>query len=547
MKLLYRWIKTNLTLLFNAGSLVGTTAITSFLGFVYWWVAARQFPLESVGIASAAVSAMMLIGGFCVLGLGTLLITELPRQPEQASSLISTGLTIVGSVGALVGIGFAFVAPYISVGFQPLKANVGTILIFAAGVGLTSVTLVLDQALIGLLRGGLQLWRNSFFAVIKLVFLFLVGLWLSQKNGMTVYTTWALGSALSIVSLIGSIKFKQHRSLRAFLPNWTLVRKLGLPALQHHVLNMTLQAPTLILPLLVTALLSAKMNAWFYVSWMIASFVFVVPSSLTTVLHAMNSAKPASLGQKVRVTIGIAVATSVAANLLSQFASQQILGLFGHSYADQAAWCLRILTLAAFPLIIKNHYISICRIHDRITQAMLSMAPGGLLELVAAAVGAHFAGLTGLSLGWLIAVSVEACFMIPTIFKVIRFQEAPLPETATGKEYVIIEPLWHVETSTLPSIKIITSAMQAQSKQGNRYAPIWHIESMETLALSAVKIPGYRKIDQQTMQGRTRLKPPRLERYPSPQPDHSYPETPASTQAMDKQLDSSTFVEKDVL
>src|SRR3954467_957900 len=98
-----QWVKTNGLMLFNAGSLFATTLVTSLLGFVYWWVAARWFPPDSIGIAAASISAMMLLGQICVLGLGTLLITELPRQPDKAGSLISTALTVVGTVGVCVG------------------------------------------------------------------------------------------------------------------------------------------------------------------------------------------------------------------------------------------------------------------------------------------------------------------------------------------------------------------------------------------------------------------------------------------------------------
>jgi hypothetical protein len=45
------------------------------------------------------------------------------------------------------------------------------------------------------------------------------------------------------------------------------------------------------------------MTAYFYVSWMIANFVFVVPSSLTTVLHAMSSAQQSSLQHSACVTL----------------------------------------------------------------------------------------------------------------------------------------------------------------------------------------------------------------------------------------------------
>lgn len=76
----FHWDKNNNTILINAGSLIGTTAVTSGLGFAFWWVAARIFSTEAVGLASATISTMTLLGSFSILGLGTLLMGELPKQ-----------------------------------------------------------------------------------------------------------------------------------------------------------------------------------------------------------------------------------------------------------------------------------------------------------------------------------------------------------------------------------------------------------------------------------------------------------------------------------
>jgi O-antigen/teichoic acid export membrane protein len=142
MKAFHRWIKINSVILLNAGSLVGTTVITSALGFVYWWVAARRYPPTTVGTASAFISTMTLLGTFCVMGTGTLLITELPRQRARAGSLISTALLTVGIVGGLAGFLCALLAPRISPEFAPLQTSMLNCAIFAAGVSLTSITMV---------------------------------------------------------------------------------------------------------------------------------------------------------------------------------------------------------------------------------------------------------------------------------------------------------------------------------------------------------------------------------------------------------------------
>ncbi len=403
-------------MLINAGSLVGTTAVTGIFGFAYWWVAARLFPPASVGLASAEVSAMLLLGLLCILGLGTLLIGELPRQSGKEASLISAALLLVGGVGIAGGIVFALVASFVSADFQELRGSTGDILLFAAGVGLTASTTVLDQALIGLLRGSIQFWRNALFAGAKLVFLVLAG-FLLLKGGEIIYGTWAAGNVLSLLPLLGLVALKRGSLGSTVRPDWRLLRRLGLPALQHHVLNLIVQAPTSAMPVLVTILLSATTNAWFYIAWMISGLVFIASYALTTVLYAINSAQPSELMRKIRLTLGLGLATCILSNVLLQLGATQVLDLFGHIYAQQAAWSLRILALAAFPMIIKFHYIAVSRIHSKMVRAVLPVAMGSVLELGIAAIGAHMDGLIGLSFGWVVAVCIEAVFMFPAVYR----------------------------------------------------------------------------------------------------------------------------------
>jgi O-antigen/teichoic acid export membrane protein len=436
--LLYQWAKKNSVILVNAGSLVGTTAVTSVLGFAYWWLAARQFSPEALGLASAAISAMTLLGSLGILGLGTLLIGELPRQQGKEASLISATLIVVGAVGGCLGIVFAAVAPYLSNDFQVLRASIENVALFAVGVSFTAITSVLDQALIGLLRGELQLWRNALFAGVKLAALFVAGLWLSHTTGLTIYATWVIGNALSLAALA---RFAPVKGARSYLPQWGLLRKLGPAALKHHALNLTLDAPPLILPVLVTVLLSATTNAWFYVSWSLASVANIVTVILTTILYAVSSAQPTELAHKIRLTLSLALAATVLATCVLLLGTRQLLGLFGHSYAEQAAWSLRILALESFPFIIKSHYIAVSRIQGRVAHATLLTIASGTLELGGAALGARLGGLSGLSLGWLAAVCIEAVIMFRTVFRA-----AQSIDVSTDTDLLPQNTLYHEDT-----------------------------------------------------------------------------------------------------
>lgn len=417
MQLLHRLRATaSRDLLLNAGSLIGTTVITAGLGFVYWWLAARQFPQAAVGFASALIAAMGLLGSLGMLGLGTLLIGELPRRPGQGTALITTALLVAGAASAMLGLLFVAVAPLISVEFAPLTGSAGAALLFPAGVALTAVSLVLDQALIGLMRGGLQLWRNALFAVLKLALLLPLGLWAAQSGGLLIYATWAAGNLLSLAAVAWLVR----RDLRQVAPRsrWGLLRELPHTALWHHALNLALQMPGLALPILVTILLSAELNATFYMCWLTLHLVFAIPYTLTTVLFAAGAADPSAFAQKARLTLSLATALGVTMSIVVWVGAEWIMGIFGAAYAEQGSWALRIMALGVFPLIIKDHFVAVSRVNGTIPRTAVVAALGSLLELGAAAAGAYANGLTGLAVGFVLALCLEAAYMARTVYRV---------------------------------------------------------------------------------------------------------------------------------
>lgn len=410
----------------NAGSLVATTAATSGLGFIYWWLAARLFSPAAVGSAAAAISAMTLLGTVAMLGLGTLLMGELPRQRGRELPLLTTALLVSGVVGAALGVLFGLLAPFISPELQTLVDTPGKDLLFAVGVSLTAITLVLDQALTGLLRGGLQLGRNTIFAVAKLVALLAAGFLVADRLGLTIYTTWVLGNMVSLVVLLrlGKAHGGWNRTAR---PDLALLNGLKRTAIGHHGLNLALLAPGLVLPLLVTAQLSASLNASFYVAWMLANFVFVPPAALSTMLYAVGSGDPDALAHKIRFTLRLAALGGLVAVAALFVFAPFVLGIFGASYAAEAQWSLRILGFGVFPLIIKDHYIAIYRISGRVGRAALLIGLLDVFELTAAAAGAYFGGLAGLSAGWVLAMLLGTVIMVRTVYRAAQYTNHDAP------------------------------------------------------------------------------------------------------------------------
>lgn len=402
----------------NASSLVGATAATSALGAVYWWLAAREFSQQAVGIASSAISTMTLLATLTSLGLGTFLMGELPARPANGRALLVVACATAGGSAALLGVMFAFAAPVLSSDLDSL-AGPGPALLFALGAALTAVAFVLDKALIGLFRGGIQLARNVVFGVAKLAVLFVAALLVAGESGLDIYATWTAGLIVSFVALLPWVTGRDRTA--AINPrSWprstsAVMGSVWRAVLGHQALNLALRLPILALPVLAVAMISAVANANFYIAWMIVNLAFVIPGSLATVLYAAGAADPGAVAEKIRMTLRLSTMTTVAAMVALLAAAEPLLRVFGESYADDGLDVLRIMALVGIPMLIKNHYVAVVRIQRRVRAALPLVWLGAALELGLAAGGAAIGGLEGLGVGWVTAVWIQALFMVAPV------------------------------------------------------------------------------------------------------------------------------------
>ncbi|HEV7771540.1 MAG TPA: hypothetical protein VGO66_12895 [Solirubrobacterales bacterium] len=417
-------MRTHRTILVNAGSMIAAAATTSLLGAAFWWLAARQFSQDSVGIAAGAVSAMTLLGFVATIGLGTVLMGELPRRRGQAHGLINAALLSSAAAGALLGLVFAAVAPLLSDGFEPLRQSPLAVLLFAAGVALTALTLVLDQALIGLLKGGLQLVRNIAFAAVKLALLGGVAALAATYGGMGIYAAWALGALLSLTVMTPFYLGHEHGRRLSF----GLLREMRGDAAGHHAFNLALRAPDLLLPIAVLVLLSPSLSASFFIAWMIASLLFGVPQSLSTVLYAVGSGDRADLPRRFRFSLNVSTVFGVAAVLVLFLAGGEILGVFGSGYASDATVAVQILAVGVFPEIVRTHFVAVRRLNRRVGSALPLVWGGAALEVAGGAAGALiFGDLTGVAAGWLAAICVESALMGRDVWAMVSASEPESP------------------------------------------------------------------------------------------------------------------------
>ena len=405
------------------------------LGLLFWTLAARRFSVGAVGIGGAAVSSMTLLGTLGSFGLGTLLIARLPLTPQgDRRVLVRTALLVAAGLALALAVVVPLVAVQVfhadnlsAVAGSPARGT-----LFAVGTALLAVAVVLDQAVLVLGSGALQLERNIVASAVKLVAL--LGLSLAgQTGGMTIFLAWTIGTLVSLPLV--SWRTRGGRALEAGsrLVDRAALRGLGRAAASHHALNTTLQAPLQVLPLIVLVVLSAADNGVFSSALQVTAFVFALPYAISVGLFAAAEGDEQGVLQRMRFTLPLGLGLSVLANLALFPLAPYILGVFGAVYSGQGTDVLRVLALAGIPFVIKDHFVALRRVQGRTTQATGVMLAFTVVELLAAYAGAQLGGTLGMCSAWVAVLVVEALLLGVPLLQVAR---TPQPELTVPQRAV---------------------------------------------------------------------------------------------------------------
>ncbi|WP_439923019.1 hypothetical protein [Nitrobacter sp. JJSN] len=413
------------TLAINSGALAIGTVATAGLGFVYWWVAARLFPPEAIGNASAILSIIGLVALLGEAGLGTLLIGEIVRHPKKAPSLVAAAASI--GVAMAVGLALAFVLGTHVVGSTNLIDGWFAGFVFVLGCGLTALTMVVGQAFVGSLNSTGRMIQQVLFSVFKLMLIVVVAV-VSQTSSTAILVTWVAGLLASWIAVDLLTRGGARRLVG--IPDFRLLHTFRRKVLDHYALDVTVQAPSIIVPYLVLVLLSPAATAAFSALWMLVATAAVIPAVLTTVLFPVVRAGPNKSRHHFLVSLTASLLFSLACAVFIFVYSQNILEIFNPIYREIAGSSLRLLGFSLLGLTLKFHACALARLNDAMRKASLPFALGGLLELGFVVAGAKLGGLEGLVIGWTTAISIEGiCVgLLWTFASSLGISTSPSPE-----------------------------------------------------------------------------------------------------------------------
>jgi O-antigen/teichoic acid export membrane protein len=415
------------SLMRNSAMIAGASVATSGFGFVYWAVAAREYPAAEVGTASAAVAGMALVSTIAILGGQSLLVARLPRSGSARQwSATLTCTAVVGTSASLLGAAaFLVVVPLLDPG-QSIVGGPVTTALFVVGVVATTVSTLTDFAWIAVRRASVMLSTNLVFSVGKLVVVaVLAG---TAPTAESLLVSWSLtcvvATALSTAALVRWCGFRP--TLRGFR---TEVRQFSRAMLGHHAINLAVVAPTLFMPVLAASRLRAEDAAYLYAAWRIGGFFVLLASSCASALFAEGSHDAAGVVASARRGAGVVAAVLLSVMVVVVVFRGPVLGVFGPSYRAAASTALLLLALAAVPEAIVSLASAVFRVRGRLWLMASITGTVALAQLVAAWALMPHHGLTSAAAAALGAQTLGALAVLVCWRGVVR---GPVPALVPG-------------------------------------------------------------------------------------------------------------------
>ena len=327
----------------NSMYLILNSFVMALFGFVFWSLAAKQFSSEDVGLATAVISAVSLVASLSLLGFNVSILKF------KEKSLNFTALVMCSIVAFILSVLFLLFVNVFSPNLSFLSSQVLYIVGFVAFSVLSVVYFLMNSMLIAQGRTGVVFVKDTLFSLVKVVLIFfIVGVF-----GLLIF--WYLGIALAVVISL----FFIHMERKLFD-----VRKVFHFSFYNYVSNILGILPNVLLPLIIIHYFGASYAAYFYVVWMIANLLFIVPTAMTQ--NVLSSGKEENMKKAYMFSACLLILGILLVGLIGEF----LLNLFNPEYVI-ALPLLYILALSSLPYGIRRIYQTKLNLHGRVKRVIL--------------------------------------------------------------------------------------------------------------------------------------------------------------------------------
>ncbi len=394
----------------NSLFFMASALILSGFGFVFWIIIARLYKPENVGIATTLISIITLLSSFTILGLNISLNRYLPKSVHK-NELINSSFVIVMLVSLLAAGIFLLGIPIFSPQLLFLRSNLFYIVSFTLFVIFCSWNPLADSIFMAFRAAEHILIKNSIISIVKLVLPFSLialgayGIFVSAASAL------ALGVLVSLMTLLLIFKIRPSVSV-----NVSLLKETSVYSFANYLVDFTIYVPSLILPVIILNVLSAKYAAYYYVASMIQSILLVIPLATAQALLTEGSYNEAELKKHLKKAITTILVILLPATTIIVFGGNIILQFFGKTYATEAFQFLQLYSISTIftaLLLIANALMNVKR---QIKSLIILNVVAAVLTL-----GLSYAfisgRLVGIGWGWILGQAIAG---FVSLFFIIR-------------------------------------------------------------------------------------------------------------------------------
>ncbi len=158
---------------------------------------------------------------------------------------------------------------------------------------------------------------------------------------------------------------------------YNVLRDMITYSIGNHVATLLLAILSGILPLLILTQMSARSAAHFFIAWMMAAYLFVMPASTSESLFIEVSHPGTYFTTDLVRSLRLGLLLLVPGILFLFFAGPFLLGLFGAEHSTEGLGLLRILAISSFFMAINSTFFSFLKVSKRVNELiLLSMISG---------------------------------------------------------------------------------------------------------------------------------------------------------------------------
>lgn len=390
-------------MMWNSLYLMLNAVLQAGFGFTFWIIAAHLFSASEVGKASTLIAASGVIGYLALLGLNNGMGKYLPTACDR-DALISSGLAVVATFGAVIAVGYIFLTPFIAPRLAFVEKSpaltAGFALITAAGalnVLTDSVFIASRRAKYAALVDGIIGGSGKNILVVVLAGAGTYALFVASAMGIVL----AAASSIVIIFTIMRCRPRLNRPLNTLKP---LLRF----STANYVGNVFNMIPTLAVPVIVLDRQGAASAGYFFVVFQLASIVYAAALAMEQTFLAEGSRANSDMRRLKRRSLRILAMLCVPAVLGLIAAGRWLLLAFGWRYYHYGLPSLVILALSAGPVSANYWLLSVLRLEGKLSAIVIVNLTYAVGVCTLAWVGAAH-GLTGVAIGWLVGAFIAAC------------------------------------------------------------------------------------------------------------------------------------------